>query len=317
MTNPIAFILDVQAALVVDGALATELERRGCDLRNNLWSANILLEQPEKIKQVHYDYFKVGADCAITASYQATITGFAQRGLNEAEAIALIQKSVTLAREARDEFWSEAANRVGRVKPFVAASVGPYGAYLANGEEYRGNYGLSENELMDFHRPRMQALIEAGADILACETIPCLIEAQALVKLLSEFQGVHAWISFSCRDEAYVCEGAKLEDCVRQIEASPQVAAVGINCTSPRFISALIREARQATGKPVIVYPNSGETYDPYKKVWENDPVQAAFGEQARDWYEAGARLIGGCCRTTPEDIQVIAKWARSKRGLP
>lgn len=310
--NAIASILDLQPALVIDGALATELERRGCDLKDSLWSAKILLEQPEKIKQVHYDYFKAGADCAITASYQATIAGFAKRGLSEAEAVALMKKSVTLAKEARDEFWAVEANRTGRVKPFVAASVGPYGAYLANGEEYTGNYGLTEKELMDFHRPRMRALIEAGADLLACETIPCLIEAQALVKLLGEFQSVHAWISFSCRDEAHVCEGDRFEDCIRQIEASPFVDAVGVNCTSPRFIPALIREAKKATQKPVLVYPNSGETYDAAKSDWDGHRIYESFGEEAKEWYNAGARLIGGCCRTTPEDIQAIAGWARN-----
>ena len=309
--NPIASILDLQPALVIDGALATELERRGCDLKDSLWSAKILLKQPEKIKQVHYDYFKAGADCAITASYQATIAGFAKRGLSEAEAIALMKKSVTLAKEARDEFWADEANRAGRVKPFVAASVGPYGAYLANGEEYTGNYGLTKKELMDFHRPRMRALIEAGADLLACETIPCLIEAQALVKLLGEFEGVHAWISFSCCDEAHVCEGDRFEDCIRQIEASPFVDAVGVNCTSPRFIPALIREAKKATQKPVLVYPNSGETYDAAKSDWDGHRIYESFGEEAKEWYNAGARLIGGCCRTTPEDISAIAGWVR------
>jgi len=310
--NPIAAILDRQPALVIDGALATELERRGYDLRDKLWSAKILLEQPEAIQQLHYDYFKAGADCAITASYQATVEGFAQRGLSESESLALMRKSVFLAQEARDEFWTEEANRMGRVKPFIAASIGPYGAFLANGEEYIGNYGLTEKELMDFHRPRMKALIEAGTDMLACETIPCLIEAQVLVKLLAEFEGRQAWISFSCRDEWHVCEGDKFTDCVRQIESSPQVAAVGVNCTSPIYISALIREAKKATDKPILVYPNSGETYNPNKMDWNNDPVHHSFGEEAKGWYTAGARLIGGCCRTTPEDIQVIANWARN-----
>ncbi len=310
--NPIDSILDHYPALVIDGALATELERRGCDLKDDLWSAKILLEQPEKIKQVHYDYFRAGADCAITASYQATIEGFIKRGLNEREAIALIQKSVQLALEARDEFWADESNRVGRLRPFVAASVGPYGAYLADGSEYRGNYGLTENELMDFHRPRMRALIEAGADLLACETIPCLVEAQALGKLLDEFQGMQAWISFSCRDEAHVSEGQRLEDCVRLMEKSPFVVAVGINCTSPKHIPSLIREAREATDKPVIVYPNSGEIYDASRNDWDGYPVYASFGDEAREWFKAGARLIGGCCRTTPEDIRAIAGWARN-----
>jgi homocysteine S-methyltransferase len=134
---------------------------------------------------------------------------------------------VRLAIEARDEFWADEANRDGRSKPFVAASVGPYGAYLADGSEYRGNYGLTEEELIEFHRPRMRALIEAGAELLACETIPSPIEARALVKLLGEFEGMSAWISFSCRDEAHVCEGKRLEECIRQVESSPQVALSG------------------------------------------------------------------------------------------
>jgi homocysteine S-methyltransferase len=312
--NPIASILERYPVLIIDGALATELEHRGYNLKDALWSAKILLEQPQAIKQLHYDYFKAGADCVITASYQATLEGFMKRGLTEEQAYALLQKSVKLAIEARDEFWAEEINRVGRSKPFVAASVGPYGAFLADGSEYRGNYGLTEEQLIEFHRPRMRALIEAGAELLACETIPSPIEARALVKLLGGFEGVSAWISFSCHDEAHVCEGEKLEECIRQVQASPQVAAVGINCTSPKFIPALIREAKKATDKPILVYPNSGETYSAEKKDWNDDPVYESFGEEAKVWYEAGARLIGGCCRTSPQDIRVIASWARSKR---
>lgn len=310
--NPIASILDRQLALVIDGALATELERRGYDLKDSLWSAKILLEQPQAIKQLHYDYFKASADCAITASYQATVEGFMKRGLNEQEAIDLIKKSVRLAIEARDEFWADQTNRVGRSKPFVAASVGPYGAFLANGEEYIGNYGLTEKELMNFHRPRMKALTEAGADILACETIPSLIEAQAIAKLLKEFPEISAWISFSARDEKHISEGQVFADCVRLLDNDPQIVAIGINCTSPKYIPSLMREAKKQTSKPLLTYPNSGESYSAEKKDWNNDPVSESFGEEARKWYDAGARLIGGCCRSTPEDISVIASWARN-----
>jgi homocysteine S-methyltransferase len=312
---PITTILDLFPALVIVGALASVLERRGFDLNDDLWSAKILLEQPEAIRQVHLDYFEAGADCAITASYQATIEGFATRGLKEKEAIALIQKSVRLAVEARDEFWADPANRAGRAKPFVAASVGPYGAFLADGSEYRGNYGLSEKELMDFHRPRMRALIETGADLLACETIPSLLEAQAIAKLLKEFPDTTAWFSFSARDEKHISEGQVLAECVEQLCYHPQIAAIGVNCTSPKFIPSLIREAKGMTEKPILVYPNSGETYDAEKNGWNGDPVLESFGEQAREWYEAGARLIGGCCRTTPDDIKVIAGWARPSRS--
>jgi len=309
--DPISNILASYPAVILDGALATELERRGCDLKDKLWSAKALLETPELIRQVHLDYFMAGADCAITASYQATVEGLSRRGLNEKEAIELIQSSVRLAVEARDEFWKDEARCVGRPRPFVAASVGPYGAYLADGSEYRGDYGLTETQLMDFHRLRMKALIETDADMLACETIPCLVEAQALTRLLKEFPNTSAWISFSCRDDTHVCHGEKFEDCVRLVSQSPQVVAVGVNCTSPKFVSSLIREAKKATDKPILVYPNSGETYDASLHDWDGRPVCDSFADQAKEWVQVGARGIGGCCRTTPDDIRAIADWAR------
>ncbi len=311
--NPIESILGRQPALVIDGALATELERRGFDLNDDLWSAKILLEQPEVIKQLHYDYFQAGADCAITASYQATIEGFRKRGLNEKEAVELIQKSVRLAADARDEFWANEATRNGRPKPFIAASIGPYGAFLADGSEYRGNYGLTEKELMDFHRPRMKALFDAKPDMFACETIPSLIEAQALSNVLKEFPTITAWFSFSARDEVHISEGQRFADCVRLLEDNPQIAAIGINCTSPKFVPALIREGRQHSSKPILTYPNLGESYDTVKNDWDGQPATESFGDEAKVWYQAGARMIGGCCRTTPEDIRVIAGWVRSK----
>ena len=165
--------------------------------------------------------------------------------------------------EARDAFWREPAHRIGRPRPLVAASVGPYGAFLADGSEYRGDYGLSEAELMDFHRPRMAALLEAGADLLACETIPCFVEARALARLLAEFPNASAWFSFSARDEAHLWHGERLAECAAWLDDQPQVVAVGVNCTAPRYLPALIEAARAVTGKPIVVYPNSGETYDP------------------------------------------------------
>src|SRR5581483_8047800 len=309
--NPIETILQKYPAMILDGALATELERRGADLNDSLWSAKLLIENPELIRQVHHDYFAAGADCAITASYQASLEGFMRRGLSKNEAIALIQKSVQIAAQARDEFWREETNQNGRPRPFVAASVGPYGAYLADGSEYRGEYGLSQSELEQFHRPRMEALIAAGADMLACETIPCLIEAQAIVNVLKEFPNVSAWISFSAKDDVHISDGERLADCAAWLDSFPQVAAVGDNCTAPQYISSLIREARHATNKPILVYPNSGETYNAEIKGWDGEACEA-FSEQAKQWYESGAQIIGGCCRTTPDDIRAIAEWARA-----
>jgi homocysteine S-methyltransferase len=291
--------------------MATELERRGCDLRDPLWSARVLIEAPELIRQVHLDYFRAGADIAITASYQATVEGFMRRGLGREESLELLRRSVRLAVEAREAFWGDPANRTGRSRPLVAASVGPYGAVLADGSEYRGDYGLSEAELMDFHRPRMAALLDAGPDLLACETLPCFAEARALARLLAEFPAACAWISFSARDGAHVCHGESLTECAAWLDDWPQIAAVGINCTAPRHIPALIAAARAATRKPIVVYPNSGEIWHPESRRWEGVVTCADFAAEARVWHECGARLIGGCCRTTPDHIREIAAWAR------
>jgi len=310
--DPIARILAEYPLLILDGALATELERHGCDLRDPLWSAKVLIEAPHLIKQVHAEYFAAGADCAITATYQATFPGFAARGIEQADAAALMRLAVRLAVEARDDFWADPANRHGRPKPLVAASIGSYGAFLADGSEYSGDYGLTEQELMDFHRPRLAVLAESEADLLACETIPCLLEAQALAHLLAEFPRCRAWISFSARDSARTCRGEPLADCARWLNPYSQVVAVGVNCTAPRYVGDLVSAVRAATTKPILTYPNSGETYRAADNRWEGSGDSGAFAEQARGWYERDARMIGGCCRTTPALIQEVAAWARS-----
>jgi homocysteine S-methyltransferase len=311
--NPIANILQSYQLMILDGALATELESRGCDLNDPLWSAKVLLEKPALIKQVHADYFEAGADCAITASYQASFEGFAQRGLSEEQAADLLRLSVRLAVEARDEFWSNQANHAHRPKPIIAASVGSYGAYLADGSEYRGDYGLSEQALIDFHRRRLSVLADTEADVIACETVPCLIEAQALTQLLAEFPHLIAWISFSARDETHISYGETLAECVAWLNAFPQIVAVGVNCTHPKYIPDLIKSARLKTSKPVLVYPNSGEYYSTHDKAWHIHGEQRIYYHLSQRWCQCGAQIIGGCCRTTPADIKQIANWARAK----
>ncbi|MGE5626709.1 MAG: homocysteine S-methyltransferase [Solirubrobacterales bacterium] len=309
--NPIEKILKDYQIVILDGALATELEARGCNINDDLWSAKVLAENPEIIKGVHYDYFAAGADCATTSSYQATIEGFSKRGYSREESIELIKRSVYIARIARDDFWESFKEKEKRPKPIIAASVGPFGAYLADGSEYRGHYNVTENELIEFHRPRIKALIEAGADILACETIPCLIEAKAIVKLLEEFKGVYCWVSFSAKNSSQISDGTTIAECAEFLDGFEQVAAIGINCTKPQYIPGLVDEIKKNSRKPVVVYPNSGEEYDAVTKTWHGDSSSSGFCEGAKIWYEHGARLIGGCCKTSPEDIRAISKWFR------
>lgn len=306
MIDPIRAFLEQQGVLILDGGLATELEARGCDLSDALWSARLLLDDPDLIRQVHTDYLFAGADCVISASYQATIPGLVGRGLTEAEAVAALELSVQLAQEARDQFWREPAQRAGRLRPLVAASVGPYGAALADGSEYSGNYDLSEDELFEWHRPRWHVLAGSGADLLACETIPSYREALALRRLAAETPQTPVWFSFSGRDGRHVSDGTPLADCVAELAGMEQVVALGVNCTAPRFIPSLIEEVRAVTAKPIVVYPNSGEQYDAVHNCWRGESAAADFGTYSREWRKMGAALIGGCCRTGPGHIRQI-----------
>jgi len=313
MSNPIADFLAQRPLMILDGAMATELERRGADLADPLWYAKCLIEQPQLIRAVHLDYFNAGADVAITATYQATFEAFAGRAIAPQAAAQLMCGAVALAIAAREEFWAGLPNRAGRLRPLIAASVGPYGAMLADGSEYRGGYALSDEALADFHRPRLRVLAQSGADLLACETIPCLREALVLARLLEEFPALPAWISFSCRDGERNCEGERIADSVARLNEYPQIVAVGINCTAPQYIAPLLRHMRGRTDKPLLVYPNSGEHYDAGLKRWSGTAGATTFAEQARAWHAEGARLIGGCCRTTPTDIAAIKHYADGK----
>ena len=311
MKNPIRPFLDYQNVFILDGGLATELERHGHNLDDPLWSARLLLAQPEAIRQVHSDYLWAGADCVTSASYQASLPGLMARGLTKAKAADLIWLSVQLASEARDRFWAIHANRRQRLRPLVAASVGPYGAYLANGSEYTGAYDLDESRLLEWHRPRWQILAESGADLLACETIPSLPEARVLRQLLLETPTMPAWMSFACADGTHISDGTTLAECAQLLNDVPNLVAVGINCTPPRFLPDLITAVQSATDKLIIVYPNSGEQYDAANKQWlgESDPSQ--FGTFSREWRKMGALLVGGCCRTRPAHIQQIRDRTR------
>jgi homocysteine S-methyltransferase len=309
--NPFDPFLARKGFVLLDGGLATELERRGADLADPLWSAKLLIEAPERIEELHHDYFLAGADVGTSASYQATFEGFAARGLSAREAEGLLRLSVELVHRARDRFWSASSNRVGRSKPLVAASIGCYGASLHDGSEYTGDYGLSRSELADFHRRRLLVLADSGADLLAFETIPSKLEAEAIAGLLRELKGSTAlppvWIGFSCRNENEVSHGETLAECLEIMGTAEAVVAMGINCTPPAFISGLLSSVRGATERLLVVYPNSGERWEPSAHEWRPGVGSRPIDELGPEWRSLGARLIGGCCRTTPETIRALA----------
>jgi homocysteine S-methyltransferase len=278
--------------VVLDGGLATLLEARGHDLSSDLWSARLLRDDPESVVAAHAEFFDAGAQVATTASYQASFPGFAALGLDADQAADLMRLSVELARRARDEH---------RPDGWVAASVGPYGAFLADGSEYRGDYDLDVADLRRFHRPRIDVLAGAGADVLAVETIPCLAEVEAVCAEL-DGTGLVAWLSLSA-DGDRTRAGEPLGEAWRMAADVPEIVAVGVNCCTPGDVLTALEGAGSG---PLVAYPNSGQGWDARRRAWTGESAFDA-GDVA-SWLDAGARLVGGCCRVGPDDIAHVAE---------
>jgi homocysteine S-methyltransferase len=289
------------ATVVLDGGLSTALEQQGADLGGALWTARLLGEEPARIAQAHRAYFRAGARVATTASYQVSVEGLVTAGHDVAQARRLVTRSVTIAQEVRDEFTD------ARPGLLVAASVGPYGAFLADGSEYRGRYGVTAARLRDFHGPRLELLAAAGPDLLAVETIPDADEAEVLVALLDEL-GVPAWFSYSVRGDV-TNAGQPLSDAYAVLAGSRSVIAAGVNCSEQADVLGAVRAAVAATSLPAVAYPNRGGTWDSATKQWVyGEPLDLGLVES---WVAAGTRYVGGCCGTGPADIADLAERVR------
>jgi homocysteine S-methyltransferase len=300
--------LDLKGLHVLDGGMATELENKGLHLDGPLWSAQVLENSPESIVAVHTEYLEAGADCILTASYQVSVEGFVEIGRKDAaeSAARAFHKSVELAEQARQRYQATSPRPV-----WIAGSLGPYGAMLHNGAEYHGNYDCTFEDLVAFHRRRIEVMATTQADFLAFESIPSLAEAHAILAALKPYPEVGAYFSFTCRDGQHVSHGETLRSCGDLLHSQPQVIGIGVNCTAPEWIGSLIHELVPATRKPIVVYPNSGEGWDAVHRCWLGDGQIQAFGEMARAWREAGAQWIGGCCRTGPDHVRTVAKMWR------
>ena len=290
--------------IVLDGGLSNQLEAQGADLRDELWSARLLADDPEQITAAHAAYFAAGARLVITSSYQASFQGFATRGIDHAQAAQLLRRSVELARDAESAAAADGEQR------WVAASVGPYGAVLADGSEYRGRYGLSVADLEAFHAPRIETLAGAQPDLLALETIPDADEAEAQMNLVRG-SGLPCWLSFSATGRK-TRAGQPLKEAFALAADVDEVIAVGVNCCAPQDVLGAVEIASEVTGKPVVVYPNSGESWDAQARAWREE---STFDPGlVRSWIDAGARLIGGCCRVGPDAIRQVAEATRTPR---
>lgn len=291
MKSTLKQILDREGILVLDGSMGTALENLGADLNNKLWTARVLADRPELVKEVHIQYFRAGADAGITCSYQASLPGLMETGYSREQAEALITRADQVFLDARQEWWD------------------------AEGSEYKGHYGVSADTLRDFHRHRAELLWQAGADVLLFETEPALMEAEVEAQIAEEL-GAPYWISFSCCDGRHNCEGQLLADCARQLARNyPHLQAIGVNCTKPEYIASLIGELKGASDLPIIVYPNSGEEYDPQTKTWHGVGTDRRFGDYALDYMKAGAVAVGGCCTTVADHIRQVVAARKTYTG--
>ncbi len=292
--------------VVLDGGLATQLEAQGHDLRDSLWSARLLRDQPDEIVAAHRAFFDFGGDVAITASYHASYAGFAKVGIGEDEATRLLALSVELARRAQP------ADR----QTFVAGSVGLYGVVWANGTEYTGDYSrASDDEIAEEQRRRIRAIVDARADVLAIETISNRREAMILGELLTEVPGTESWVAFCCRDDHHLSDGTPIADAIRAVTRTGSVTAVGVNCTPPQHVESLLIAA---TDLPLVAYPNWGRVWDGSRYEWVEGTGIVEFPAELLDrWYAAGARVIGGCCGIGPTGIAGIADWRAARASVP
>jgi homocysteine S-methyltransferase len=291
---------------VIDGGLASELEYRGARIDGPLWSAHVLEDEPEKLLAVHRAYIEAGAQCIATCSYQVSRMGYAEVGLPAERADAALLRSVELARRAAAEFPAR--------QVLIAGSLGPYGAALHNGAEYTGDYDCSFADLVRFHRERIEVFARATGnqrpDLLAFETFPSLEEARAVGEAMAPWPQLHAWFSFSCRDNKHVSHGERVTDCAALVAGFPQTVAIGVNCIPPTWVPTLIAALRSVSNKPIIVYPNSGEGWDAAERCWTGTTDPEDFGARAVEWFKAGAQMVGGCCRTRPAHIAAVARAA-------
>ncbi|KAK4560488.1 AdoMet-homocysteine methyltransferase [Recurvomyces mirabilis] len=330
-------IMRRQKTLVIDGALATELETRGHDLKHPLWSGKVLRDDPDSIQQVHLDYYLAGADIAITASYQASTDGLKKHlKVDHHDATELIKRSVRLAQRARCQAYQQGRDEEGS-RLLIAGSVGPYGAYLSDGSEYRGDYILTADEFRTFHYPRVKALVDAGVDILAIETIPSMSETEAILAMLKDdFPDIIAWLSITLRDSEHMSDGTPLTELVEKTAQSEQIIALGVNCVPMRMVTAALQHLKSiledlpspvSNGDasvtptlrihmPLVCYPNSGEVWNAETKLWEGSKSgsENELATRVGYWQEAGARLMGGCCRTGPAFVEGVATALRDEQ---
>lgn len=299
--------------IVLDGAMSTALEKLGYDTQSNLWTAAALIDRPDLIYKVHYGYLKAGADLIMTDTYQANIKAFREKGYSKSESDKFITKAIKIAQRARDDYEKKSKRHA-----YVAGVIGPYGAYLADGNEYRGNYDLTSSEYNDFFYQKIKLILNAGVDVIGVETQPKLVEAKAILGIIHKLGSkIPVYVSYTLKDAAHISDGTSLARAVANIAQDSLVIAIGINCTKLEIVEPALHIMKRVTNKPLIVYPNTSAKYDAKTKKWVKSLNKLSFRDYIINWYNAGAQIIGGCCTTLSTEIRDIAHFVNKMHQIP
>ncbi|CAI2635763.1 MULTISPECIES: homocysteine S-methyltransferase [Apilactobacillus] len=293
--------INQQDHILIDSSMSTGLEERGLKLNSNLWTAAALESHEDLIVDVHKKYFDAGSSMTTTNTYQASVPGLVKAGYSENQAIALIKKAVELADRGRNESTNPNPK-------WLLGGVGPYGAFLANGSEYTGDYSLTDEEYIAFHEGRIKAMVEAGIDVLILETLPNINELKAITEYTKQFD-IPVIVAASLRDKSHLADGSSLIEVASFLESQEHVIAYGLNCTKPQLVTPALKVLKQShpTHKPFIAFPNSGATYNPEIKEWNHDDLSfEEFDELIAQWFNLDLKFVGGCCCMTEEQEQHI-----------
>jgi len=299
--------------MTIDGGFSTQLAFHvGSNIDGDpLWSARYNAVEPTAVIQTHLDFLENGAEIILTNTYQASVEGYTTHlKLDREQSIELIKSTVKLAHIARDKFLQTKGNQ--QDKPLIFASIGPYGAHLHDGSEYTGSYAsrVSSAVIRKWHKVRIDACVEAGVDGLAIETIPCQMEAEAVVDLIhDEYPDLKFWVSFQCKDGQRIADGGDFSSAVEMIwsrveaRQKKNLIAIGVNCINPNYVAELFKSLKRKI--PLVVYPNSGEIYS-VEEGWKGEKDCLPLEEYVHEWASLGAKFIGGCCRTNASMIQKL-----------
>ena len=279
---------------LLDGSMSFPMEQLGYNLKNKLWTGKALINNPDLIKDIHKGYIDAGADFISTSTYQISFDRLKNMGYQSEEIKKIFQKSVDIVKDAIEE-----SKLKKEIK--IVGSFGPYASYDPEASEYIGEYDSTDIEIKKFHLNNIRIIEETDLDIILYETIPCLREIKILSEALSH-STKEIWISITCNEEMEFRDGSSFKDACEIISKIEKITTMGINCFSPLLVKKAIDLLKKYSNKKILIYPNSGEIYNPKERFWTGN--NEFNNSMIKNWLSLYPDIIGGCCRIGYDDIK-------------